>query len=438
MVSVARVWLWEMPVGAVLWNAKREVAGFEFEPSFLKSGLDIAPLKMSLEEIGDRGRTFAFPALAKETFKGLPGLLADSLPDRFGNSLMDNWLSRQGRSPASVNPVERLCYMGTRGMGALEFQPARHPAESNKSTPLEISGLVDLAKEALVQRKAMTADLKRRRSKDLAEIIRVGTSAGGARAKAIIAYNENTGAVRSGQVNAPKGFHHWIIKFDGVTNAKLGDPKGFGRIEYAYHKMALACGIDMEACRLLEENGRAHFMTRRFDRVGNEKLHMQTLCALAHFDYNDPNAYSYEQAFQVMRAMRLPYPDARQLFIRMVFNVVARNQDDHTKNISFLMDAKGTWRLSPAYDVTNAHDPGNKWMNRHQMSVNGKRDGFMRSDLLAVAREMHIKKPGEIIESVVSAVGDWPKHAREAGVEKERIAVIGKQLRIKLQANRRN
>ncbi|MDQ3002760.1 MAG: type II toxin-antitoxin system HipA family toxin [Fibrobacterota bacterium] len=432
MVSVARVLLWEKPVGAVLWDDKRGAASFEFEPGFLKLELDIAPIKMPLAEMGKRGRIFTFPALATETYKGLPGLLADSLPDRFGNSLIDNWLAMQGRDPASVNPVERLCYMGTRGMGALEFQPAQHPADRNKSNLLEISELVSLAKEALAQRRTMKASLKKKRAANLAEIIKVGTSAGGARAKAIIAYNEKNGAVQSGQVKAPKGFTHWLIKFDGVTNAKLGDPKGFGRIEYAYHKMAVACGITMTQCRLLEENHRAHFMTQRFDRAGNAKLHMQTLCALAHFDYNDPNAYSYEQAFQVMREMRLPYPDAKQLYTRMVFNVVARNQDDHTKNISFLMDNKGTWRLSPAYDITNAHDPGNKWMSRHQMSVNGKRDKFTRADLMAVAKEMNIKKPGEIIESVVSAVGDWPIYAKEAGVEKGQVTAIGKQSRIKL------
>ncbi len=432
MVNVARITLWNLAVGAVLWDEKRGVAAFEFESDFVRSGLDLAPIQMPMAGMARGARIFSFPSLAKETFKGLPGMLADSLPDRFGNALIDNWLARQGRNPASVNPVERLCYTGKRGMGALEFEPAQHPSAKEVSSPLEIADLVRLAKEALTQRRGLRSNVKKRRAADLADIIKVGTSAGGARAKAIIAYNEKTGAVRSGQVDAPKGFAHWLIKFDGVTTAALGDPKGFGRIEFAYHNMAVAAGMIMMPCRLLEEHGRAHFMTQRFDRIGNEKLHMQTLCALAHFDYNDPNAYAYEQAFQVMREMRLPYPDAKQLYTRMVFNVIARNQDDHTKNISFLMDRQGAWSLSPAYDVTHAHDPANKWMSRHQLSVNGKRDAFTRADLLAVAKEMNIKKPGEIIEAVVAAVADWPKYAKQAGVEKGQIATIGKQIRVKL------
>lgn len=431
MVNLAKISLWGNAVGAVLWDARRQSATLEFEPDFIKTGLDLSPLKMPLPEMTRGQRTFSFPALSKETYKGLPGMLADSLPDRFGNALMDAWIASQGRNPGSVNPVERLCYTGKRGMGALEFEPAQHPADKETSTPLEIADLVKLAKLALKARTALKTNVKKK-TDALADIIRVGTSAGGARAKAIIALNEKTGAVRSGQVNAPKGYSHWLIKFDGVTNAKLGDPQGFGRIEYAYHKMALACGIEMMPCKLLEENNRAHFLTKRFDRVGNDKLHMQTLCALAHFDYNDPNAYSYEQAFQAMREMGLSYPDARQLYTRMVFNVVARNQDDHTKNISFLMDASGSWKLSPAYDITNAHDPGNKWLNRHQMSVNGKRDGFKRTDLEKVAKEMNVKKPKEIIAAVLAAVEEWPKYAKEAGVARGQIAGIGKGNRLRL------
>jgi serine/threonine-protein kinase HipA len=381
---------------------------------------------MPLQDLVQGQRIFSFPTLAKTTFKGLPGLVSDSLPDRYGNNLLDAWIASQGRDPESVNPVERLCYTGKRGMGALEFEPANHPNAKEASSPLEISELVKLAKMVLEQRKDVKVNLRKSKSDALLDIIRVGTSAGGARAKAIIAYNEKSGEVRSGQVDAPKGFVQWLIKFDGVTNAALGDPKGFGRIEYAYHKMAVACGITMMPCRLLEENGRAHFMTKRFDRENNEKLHMQTLCAIAHFDYNDSNTYSYEQAFQVMRQMLLPHSDAKQLFTRMVFNIIARNQDDHTKNISFLMDQGGHWKLSPAYDITNANDPANKWMSRHQMSVNGKRDKFTRRDLEAVAKEMNIKKPGEIIDQVASGVADWFKFAKEAGMDKAQIVSIGK------------
>jgi serine/threonine-protein kinase HipA len=432
MVALAKIQLWGMDLGAILWNDKSQLATLEFEPDFIKSGLDIAPLKMPLETLIEGQRIFSFPALPKETFKGLPGLIADSLPDRFGNKLIDTWITGQGRNPGSVNPVERLCYTGKRGMGALEFEPANHPLDDESSSPVEIKELVRLAKEVLDQRKSIKTNIKKNKSAGLADIIRVGTSAGGARAKAIIAYNEKTGDVRSGQVKAPKGYSQWLIKFDGVTNTDLGDPKGYGRIEYAYHKMAVACGINMTPCRLVEENGRAHFMTKRFDREHNEKLHMQTLCAIAHFDYNDSNAYSYEQAFQVMRQMQLSHADAKQLYTRMVFNIVARNQDDHTKNISFLMDKNGAWKLSPAYDITNANDPVNKWLNRHQMSVNGKREKFTREDLERVAVEMNIKKHSEILDRVISKVADWPTYAREAGIPKAQITAIGKQNRIKL------
>ncbi|MEI7803281.1 MAG: type II toxin-antitoxin system HipA family toxin, partial [Bacteroidota bacterium] len=334
-------------------------------------------------------------------------------------------LSRQGRNPDSVNPVERLCYMGARGMGALEFEPALRELDTSHND-LEIKELVRLAREILTQKKNLRTNIRKKTDKALEDIISVGTSAGGARAKAIIAYNEITGEVRSGHLDDLSDFEYWIIKFDGVTNDLLGDPKGYGKIEFAYYKMATACGINMMESQLLHENNRSHFMTKRFDRIGNEKLHMQTLCALAHFDYNDAYSYSYEQAFQVMRELKLSYKDQEQLYLRMVFNVIARNQDDHTKNIAFLMNQKGEWKLSPAYDVTFAFDPTNKWMKAHQLSVNGKNDATDLKDLLTVAKEMNIKKPVAIIESVTKAVKNWKRYAKSAGVSESQIAEIGK------------
>jgi serine/threonine-protein kinase HipA len=422
---VANVRLWGKRVGAVLWNYEKDYATFEFEASFLSSGLDVAPLTMSLES-ASRKEIFQFAYLPKETFHGLPGLLSDALPDRFGNQLIDLWLASQGRDKASMSPVERLCYLGSRGMGALEFEPTERN-EKEPSKGLQINALVELSKKALTIKESLDSHFSNGDAETFADIIRVGTSAGGARAKAVIAFNERTGEVRSGQLNVPKGFEHWLIKFDGVTNEQLGDPKGYGRIEYAYYKMAIDCGIVMMPSRLLEEHGRAHFMTKRFDRIdNNEKLHMQTLCGLCHYDYNNPNAYSYEQAFQAMRQLRLPYTDAEQLFVRMVFNVIARNQDDHTKNISFLMNRRGEWSLSPAYDVTYAYNPDNKWISKHQMSVNGKREEITREDLLAVAKQMNIKKPKEIIEKVRSVVRDWNIYAKDAGVPNNQISALGK------------
>lgn len=423
MVNLANVILWDKLVGAVLWDETREIASFEMDPAFVRTELDIAPLTMPLSS-ATRGTIFQFPALPKETFQGLPGLLADALPDRFGGQLIDIWLAAQGRARNSMNPVERLCYQGNRGMGALEFAPAIKQ-EKDTAKNLEISDLVALSKRALEQKTELHTALSPSEAAALMDIVKVGTSAGGARAKAVIAYNPKTKEVQSGQLEAPEGFEHWLIKFDGVTNEQLSDSAGYGRIEYAYYKMAIACGINMTESKLLEEGGRAHFMTKRFDRLpNNQKLHMQTLCGLCHYDYNNPNAYGYEQAFQAMRELRLSYSDAEQLYLRMVFNVIARNQDDHTKNISFLMDTAGKWKLSPAYDVTYAYNPENKWIARHQMSVNGKREGIDQNDLLNVAKQMNIKKPKEIIMQVKETMINWKYFAQEAQMPEKQALIL--------------
>ncbi|HPA56800.1 MAG TPA: type II toxin-antitoxin system HipA family toxin [bacterium] len=412
MVNIAKVNIWGNFAGAVVWNEGSGGASFEFERDFVRKGFDLSPLKMPIAE-AENGTVFSFPFLNPETFKGLPGLLADSLPDRFGNKVIDAWLAANGRTSESMNPIERLCYIGKRGMGALEFEPA---VMTEKSNPVEVEDLVKLAQEILSSRKDFEADLS---DKGVHEIFRVGTSAGGARAKAIIAYNPSTGAVRSGQIDGLTGFEYWIIKFDGVNDSLLLETKGYGNIEYAYYLMALDCGIEMSECKLLHENGRSHFMTKRFDRTGLDKIHMQTLCAIAHFDYNDPRSYAYEQVFQVMRELRLPYADAEQMFRRMVFNIMAENRDDHTKNISFLMDKTGKWQLSPAYDMTYAFDPANKWIGAHQLSVNGKRTEIKKEDMLEVATKMNIKKPLEIIEQVEDSIGRWNEFAKIAEVGKD-------------------
>jgi len=428
-VETAYVKIWGMLVGAVAWDADRGFARFEFDRDFMEKGLDLSPIRMPLAEAREGSAIFEFRNLSSRTYRGLPGLLADARPDRFGNRIIDTWLARRGRSPEDFSSVERLCYTGKRALGALEFSPAIHDA-IDESVPVEVGELVELAQTVIDERLRLDTSIKSDPAGALIDIIRVGTSAGGGRPKAVIALNDATGEVRSGQVDAPDGFEHWILKFDGVTDDALGDPAGYGRIEYAYHMMAVDAGIDMTECRLFEENGRAHFMTRRFDRPsGNEKLHIQTLCAVAHYDFNDPGAYSYEQAFQVMRRLRLHYPDAEQQFRRMTFNVVARNQDDHTKNISFLMNRDGEWRLSPAYDVVYAFNPGGEWTSRHQMSIGGKRDHFKREDLLAVGTEMNIKHANAIVDQVVDVVSRWSDYAAQAGVDSPKITSIGAQHR---------
>ena len=418
MVNLAKVYIWGEYAGAVLWNENTASATFEYEPSFVNKGWDLSPLMMPINE----NRAHSFRDLSKDTFMGLPGLLADALPDSYGKALLDRWLVSLGRTFA--NPVERLCYQSKRSMGALEFIPAKDDY-LDKSSVIEISSLVQVAAEVLSNKSNLETNLKEDTKEALVNIIKVSTSAGGQRAKAVIAYNDTTGEVRSGQLDAAEGFDHWLLKLDGVTNAVLGDPQHYGKIEYAYYKMALKAGIEMTECRLLEENGRSHFMTKRFDRKGgNEKIHMQTLCGMAHYDYKMLHAYSYEQAFQVMRRLRLPYGQAEQMFKRMAFNVIARNQDDHTKNISFLMDRTGTWMLSPAYDMSWAYNPKGEWTSHHQMSINNKWDNITRTDLLAVAEAMHIKKADSIINEICDAVSMWPIVAKELDIPYNMIAMI--------------
>ncbi len=426
-VEVATVGLWGRDVGAVAWNADRGIGEFEYDPSFVRQGINIAPLTMAL-----RAGIFSFPTLNRDTFHGLPGLLADSLPDRFGNRIIDAWLARQGRRPEDFTPVERLCYMGVRGMGALEFRPAIGPA-ARKSVPFEVAELTGLVRDILRHRTEWVVNLKGDRADALNTIIRIGTSAAGNRAKAVIAWNPKTEEVRSGQMNAPKGFEPWILKFDGVADDALGDPRGYGRVEYAYHKMAVAAGMVMNPCHLMEENGRAHFMTRRFDRDNKRgKLHMQSLCALAHYDFNAAGEYGYEQALSVVQQLNLGHSALQELYRRMLFNVLARNQDDHTRNIAFLMDQQGVWTLSPAYDVVWAYNPKGKWTDRHQMTINGKRTDFNRADLLGVAKNFGIKSAGDMLDEVADAVSLWPEFARACGVDKSLIAQVKKSHRVHL------
>lgn len=432
-VDTAVVRLWGDVVGAVSWLDDRAYGVFEYDRAFLKKGLDISPIHMSLDDARKGDGIFSFPSLNKDTFLGLPGLLADALPDKFGNSIIDAWLARKGRDGASFSPVERLCYTGKRGMGALEFSPSMMD-RYDTSVPVEISDLVELAQEIMVQRKALDVTLDRSEEKNadaIMDILRVGTSAGGARPKAVIAMDDK-GNVMSGQAKAPKGYDYWILKFDGVSDLELGEPRGYGRIEYAYHLMAKAAGIDMMECRLLEENGRAHFITKRFDRVNGEKLHVQSLCGIAHYDFNMAGAYSYEQAFAIMRKLRLSKADAIQQYRRMLFNVMARDLDDHTKNISFLMAPDGKWKLSPAYDVIYAHNPAGKWTNLHQMSLNGKRDHFTKADLLATGESIGLSKSDGIIHDVINAVGRWREFAKEAGVSEKTIKEISDNHRLEL------
>jgi len=432
MSTVSEVRLWGRTIGAVALEEGREVAAFEFDPAFARSGIQIAPLTMPLSD-----HVYTFPELSRMTFQGLPGLLADSLPDRYGNALIDAWLATRGRAPESFNAVERLSYIGKRGMGALEFEPSIGPT-ARKSTRIQVDKLVELASEILAHRNDLKVSFATKsKERALKDILKVGTSAGGARAKAVIAWNPSTNEVRSGQITAGKGFEYWLLKFDGVAgnrDKELEDPKGYGVIEYAYSQMASDAGITMSPCRLFEENGRRHFMTRRFDRRDNgEKNHLQSLCALAHFDFNMAGAYSYEQALRVIRQLGLPMHAVEEQFRRMAFNIVARNQDDHVKNIAFLMDKSGQWSLSPAFDMTHSFNASGQWTASHQMTMNGKRDNFDREDFKACARSASMKRgrAETIVNEVVETVSRWRDYAEEAVVSPAWRDHIQDTLRIK-------
>jgi serine/threonine-protein kinase HipA len=428
-MSAVQVKLWGATVGYVVWDTDRECGVFEYDPTFKQTGIELAPMQMPL---GDG--IFAFPTLNENTFRGLPGMLADSLPDKFGNALIDQWLAETGRTPKSFNPVERLTYVGIRGMGALEFHPVLEDI-TTKTISLNIQELVELSSKVLTLKEQEQFELDPNASHEnidgLNKILAVGTSAGGARAKAIIAWNESTNHVRSGQIDAGDGYTYWLLKFDGVSNNKdkeLADAKGYGRIEYAYHLMAVEAGIEMTQCQLMEENGRAHFMTKRFDRTQDgQKLHMQSLCALGHHDFNVPGATSYEQAFLMCHELDLGMADKEQLFLRMVFNVLAYNRDDHTKQIAFLMDKTGQWRLSPAYDVTYAYNPNGEFTSMHQMTVNRKRENITDDDFLAVAQRqgLNMASAKRLIANTKSAIAKWYSFAETAQVDERKTQLIG-------------
>ncbi len=418
-IKTAFVKIWGQTVGAVAWDEIQGLASFEYEPKFKAKNIDLAPIKMSIQSSQN---IFSFPELRPSknsgynTFKGLPGLLADVLPDKYGNQLINIWLAQNGRPENSMNPIEQLCFIGTRGMGALEFEPTQLKS-IKKSFQVEINSLVAIAQRMLDERKKFETNMNKDEQQAMMEILKIGTSAGGARPKAIIAYNKKTGQVRSGQTNSPKGFEQWLIKLDGVSDSQFGESKGYGRVEMAYYNMAKDCGVKMMESELLEENGRAHFMTKRFDREKESiKHHIQTFCAMQHYDFNEVRSYSYEQLFQTMRSLRLPYPDAEQMYRRMVFNVIARNCDDHTKNFAFRLKEGSDWELAPAYDICHAYRPDSIWVSQHALSINGKRIGIEKDDLITFAKAMNIKKSETIISEINNKVQHWNNYADEVSV----------------------
>ncbi|EHY1014280.1 TPA: type II toxin-antitoxin system HipA family toxin [Vibrio vulnificus] len=429
-------------VGAVSFDTEKGLGSFEYDPSFVKKGVELSPIKMPLSN-----RIYRFPELDFNTFKGLPGLIADSLPDDFGNAVLNAWVASQGRSPSDITPLQRLQYTGKRGMGALEYAPATKLRSLNASQQVEIQSLVSIAQEILDSRGNFEVELKQNGQDDreaMMSLLSVGMSAGGARPKAVLAFNEDFTQVRSGQTNVPSGFTHYLMKFDGVSEHNknqetFGDPLGYGVMEFVYHLMANKCGVDMMPCRLLHEGNRRHFITQRFDRIKNSKVHVQTLNGLAHIDYKKPGSFSYAELFGIARQLKLSAVDAEQLFKRMTFNIIARNHDDHSKNFAFMLKQdrlkKDKWSLAPAYDLAYSYKPGSKWVNSHWMSLNGKRDNFTRSDFYSLEKLSPIfnkRKIDDIIDTTIEHVSTWRQLAEEWDVPKTLIDEIQENLRLNI------
>lgn len=424
-------------VGAVSFDTDTGIGAFEYDSGFINKGVELSPIKMPLSR-----QIYSFPEAGYETFKGLPGLVADSLPDDFGNAVLNTWVAAQGKSPDEITPLQRLQFTGKRGMGALEYAPATKLKGLNASEKIEIASLVSMAQEILDSRNAfsVTIDHPGQENREaMLSLLSVGMSAGGARPKAVLAFNESFTQVRSGQVNVADGFTHHLMKFDGVSEHNkgqqtFGDPRGYGAMEYVYFLMARQCGIDMMPSRLLDEGSRRHFVTQRFDRQGNRKIHVQTLNGLAHVDYKKPGSYSYAEVFGIARQLRASAKDAEELLRRLVFNIVARNHDDHSKNIAFML-VDNQWKLTPAYDLAYSYKPESKWVNSHWMSLNGKRDDFIREDFYSLETlipSFSRKKINQIIDNTVAQVSQWPALAKEHEVPDLLVKDIASNIRLKL------
>lgn len=425
MNTTAEIYLWGSRVGILHQEQNEICASFEYDKNFLDSGIELSPITMPLSSI-----VYSFSSLAKTSFHGLPGLVSDSLPDTFGNKVIEQWLASKGKSLKDFTPIDRLCYTGKRGMGALEYVPASFDVEDINEA-INVSEMVRFASDVLNNR--MTVKLNAKDSLTYSQLVQVGSSAGGARAKALIAWNEKTNEIRSGQLDLGKDFDYWLMKFDRVSgNGDYGieDSPQYTLIEYAYYKMAIDCGIEMNECRIYSNESGNHFMTKRFDRADGKKLHMQSLGAMTHIDYNHPGLCSYEMAAQYMQRIGLSAKEIEQFYIRMVFNCLAVNQDDHVKNISFLMNKNGQWKLAPAYDLTFSYNLENKWLCAHQMTINSKNKNICFDDLLCAADVMGIpkKKCKNIIEKVSNVVANFEKYAEEVKLKEQTYQEIKKIL----------
>lgn len=435
VMEVINVRFKQHEVGAVSFDTQTGLGAFEYAPSFIDKGIELSPLKMPLAQ-----GIYSFPELDFNTFKGLPGLVADSLPDDFGNAVLNAWVAMRGKSPNDITPLQRLQYTGARGMGALEYAPATQIKSLNASQQVDIDSLLSIAQAILNTRNDFSVELSKNNADDreaMLALLSVGMSAGGARPKAVLAFNADFTQARSGQTDAPEGFTHYLMKFDGVSEHNenqetFGDPLGFGAMEFVYYLMAKDCGIDMMPCHLLPEGQRRHFITQRYDRVGNEKVHVQTLNGLAHVDYQKPGSFSYAELFAVLRQLKLSAVDAEQLFRRMVFNIVACNHDDHAKNFGFMLRGD-KWSLAPAYDLAYSYKPGSKWVNSHWMSLNGKRDDFVRADFYSLEKLSPLFSRSfinSVLDEVIEKVAGWERLATDAQVPRVLIDEVSQNLRL--------
>jgi serine/threonine-protein kinase HipA len=422
-VNIINVSIWGKRVGTLALSPRIGYYVFAYEPSFVKTGIQLSPKQMPLS-----GDSYVFAYLPELTYHRLPAMIADSLPDKFGNDLIDSYMKKNGIGSSQITALDRLAYMSKRAMGALEFQPSRGGTVASHSA-------INMAKLVEAARKSVQGNLD---SGDMAEsamkqIIQVGTSAGGARAKAVVAFNPTTKEIRAGQFDVDEGFEHWLLKFDGLGLDKgLGKTENHGRIEYSYYQMAVKAGIEMSPCMLFEENGRAHFMTRRFDRSGNQKHHIQTLCAMDHMDFKQMGTYDYSQIFVLLDELGLGYAAKEEVFRRMCFNVMAANCDDHSKNLAFILKQGEPWGLAPAYDLTFAFNPAGKWTYQHFISVSGVYDKINADHLLAVAQRFAIGTGPQVLSQVRDAVALWPEIAKVNKVPEAEVQEVSKHHKCQL------
>lgn len=435
MNGAVEVYLWGTKIGAIAYEpGQTEVSTFEYDKDFIKMGIEVSPISVPIKY-----SIHTFDDISKKTFHGLAGFIADSLPDKFGNQLIDQYFALKGRSSSDITPLDRLLYIGNRAMGALEFKPAINLDDKNKNIELNLQDLSQLAEMILIKKEKFANELKNSDKKNVINLLRIGSSAGGARSKALVAMDKD-GKLYDGTINHKKACKYYLLKFDSSSNSDRDnkDPKGMTKVEYIYSILARKCNINMPYTTFIQIEDDFHFLIERFDRIDKnkgftkDKLHYVSWCGMAHAHRDETGAFSYEQLVMIVRELKLGQDSVFEIFKRAVFNLVGRNQDDHTKNFGFLMDRNGRWSLSPAFDITYSYDPEGKWTKSHQITLNGKEDNFTLEDIISFGKYCNLskKKSLEVLNNTVSAFKEFPKLADRYKVDRRLKESIYSNLRI--------